>query len=67
MYACTPSLSRQNNVKGVDDTWNVTKNGQKNVQEESTGASNFKENTQRWQENRNNDLDDVAANHDVLC
>lgn len=43
----------------MDDTGNVTKNGQEDVDEEVGAATTLKEYTERWEENGDDDLDDV--------
>lgn len=49
----------QNNVKSVDDTRDVTKNGQKDVDKEIGTTSSLKEDTKRRQDDCQNDLEDV--------
>ena len=44
----------------MDDSWNVTKDGQQNVDEEICIAASLKEDTQRRDEDGANDLDDIA-------
>lgn len=57
------SLSSKNDVKRMDDTRNITKNGQDDVQEERATASHFKENSQWGQDDGDKDFDNVSANH----
>jgi hypothetical protein len=44
----------------VDDSWNITKDGQQNVDEEISIAASLKEDTQRRDEDGANDLDNIA-------
>jgi len=44
----------------VDDSRNVTKDGQQDVDQEVGAATTLKEDTERWEEDGNDDLDDVA-------
>lgn len=61
-------LSSGNDVDRMNDTWNVTQNGQNDIKEKGTTASNLKENTQRRKNNGENDFDDVCANHgESIC
>lgn len=48
-------------VQCVDDTRNVTKDGQKDVDEEVCTAATLKEHTERGQKDGNDDLDDIAG------
>jgi hypothetical protein len=52
---------RSGDVQGVDDSGNVTKDGQQDVDEEVGTATALKEDTKRREEDGNDDLDDVAA------
>lgn len=45
----------------MDDSGNVTKDGQQNVDEEVGAAATLEEYTERRQDNGDDDLDDVAA------
>lgn len=49
------------NIQGVNDTRNVTQDGQQDVDEEVRIASALKENTERGEENGEDDLDEVAC------
>lgn len=44
----------------MDDTRDVTKNRQENVDEEICAAATLEEDAKRWQEDGEDDLDDVA-------
>lgn len=44
----------------MDDSRNKAENGQQDVDEEVCAAAALKEDTERWEENGENDLDDVA-------
>jgi len=46
----------QDNVEGVDDAGDPTKDGQKDVDEEVCIATPFEEHTERWQEDGKEDL-----------
>ena len=48
-------------VQRVDDSGNVTEDGQQDVDEEVGIAATLKEDTKRGQNNGEDDLDDVAA------
>jgi hypothetical protein len=43
----------------VDDSRNITKDGQQDVDEEICSATALEEDSQRWQENGQDDLADV--------
>jgi hypothetical protein len=47
------------NIQGVDYAWNVTENGQEDVDEEVGIAATFQEDTNRRQDDGEDDLDDV--------
>lgn len=47
----------------MDDARDVTKDGQQDVDEQISSASALKENTDRWNNDRNDDLDDVAVDN----
>jgi len=51
----------------VDDSGNVTKNGQEDVDEEVCTAATLKENANGREEDGKNDLDDVAIRLSVIC
>jgi len=59
--AVASRLVLQNDVQGVDDTRQVTEDGQQNVDPEISGASSLKENSQRWKDDGNDDLADVGS------
>lgn len=48
-------------VQGVDDTWDITKDGQQDVDEEISSAATLKEDTERWEDDGENDLADIAV------
>lgn len=45
----------------MDDTRNVTKDGQNNVDEEVGIAASLEEHSERWEDDGEDDLDDVAV------
>lgn len=45
----------------MDDTWDVTKDGQQDVDEEIGAAATLKEDTERWEDDGENDLADIAV------
>lgn len=47
----------------MNDTGNVTEEGQNQVQPEGAGAADLEEDTQGRKEDRHNDLNNVTANH----
>lgn len=49
------------NIQSVNDSWNVTQDGQQDVDEEVGIASALEEDTERWQHDGEDDLDDVAC------
>ncbi|RDW82187.1 hypothetical protein BP6252_03299 [Coleophoma cylindrospora] len=48
------------NVQGVDDSRNVTQDGQQNVDQEISSASALEEDTKRWEDDGKNDLANIA-------
>jgi len=54
-------LILEDNVQGVDNSWNVTKDGQKNVNEEIGAASTLEENTEGWEDDGEDDFADIAS------
>ncbi len=48
-------------VQCVDDTWNVTEDGQQDVDEKVDTAATLEEDTERWEDDGENDLADVAV------
>lgn len=48
-------------VQSVDDSGNVSKNRQQDVNEEIGTAASLKENTKRWEDDGKNDLADIAG------
>jgi len=60
----TPVFRRlvfQDDIQSVDDSGNVTKDCQEDVDEEISTASALEEDTERWQDDGENDLADVAG------
>lgn len=49
------------NLQGVDDTGDITQDGEKDVDEEVTSTSTFEENTQRWEDDGNDDFADISV------
>jgi hypothetical protein len=47
-------------LQGMDDAWDVTKDGEQDVDEQVAAATALKEDTERWQEDGDDDLADVA-------
>ena len=56
-----PPLELEYDVQSVNDTRNVTEDGQQDVDEEVGVASALKEDTQRWEDDGKKDLADVAS------
>jgi len=54
-------LVLENNVQSVDDTRNVTQDGQQDIDQEIRSATTLKEDTKRWDEDGKEDLDDIAG------
>jgi len=54
-------LILQNDIKGVDDAGDVSKNGQQNVDEQVGTAATLKEDSERWEDDGKDDLADVAG------
>jgi len=48
-------------VQCVDDSWDITKDGQQDVDEKVCSATALKENSQRWQEHGQDNLADVRS------
>lgn len=57
----TPGGEETGDIQGVDDTGDVTQNGEQDVDEQVGAATTLKEDTQRWQEDGKDDLADVAV------
>lgn len=51
---------RSGDIQGVDDSGNVTKDGQQKVDEEVSTATTLEEDTKRREDDGDDDLDDVA-------
>jgi len=54
-------LVLEDDVQSVDDSGNVTKDGQQDVDEEICAATTLKEDTKRRKEDGENDLADIAS------
>ena len=52
-------MSGGKNIQSVNDARNITKNGQEDVDEEISIASTFQEDTDGWNEDSEDNLDDV--------
>jgi len=52
----------ESDVQGVDDSGNVTKDGQQDVDEEVSTTAALEEDTKRREDDGDDDLDDVAEN-----
>lgn len=48
-------------LQSVDDTGDITQDGEKDVDEEVTSTSTFEEDTQRWEDDGNDDFADVSV------
>jgi len=59
LFAGGRVLILENDVQGVNDTGNVTQDGQEDVNEEVGIASTLKENTKRREEDGEDDLDNI--------
>jgi len=56
-----PRSILQNDVESMDDTRDVTEDGEQDVDEEISVASSLEEDTQRREDNGNNDFADVRC------
>lgn len=54
-------LILQNDIKGVDDAGDVTKNGEQDVDEKVGATATLKEDTERREDDGKDDLADVAC------
>jgi len=54
-------LILQYDVQGVDDSRNVTQDCQQDVDQKVSAATTLKEDTERWEEDGEDDLADVAS------
>jgi hypothetical protein len=54
-------LILQDDVEGMDDAGDVTKNGEENVDQEIAAAATLEENTKRWEDDGEDDLENVAC------
>lgn len=61
------NLVLQDDVQSVDDTGQVTQDGEQNVDEQISTASSLQENTQRGQDDGEDDLADVASGEGHGC
>lgn len=53
-------LILENDIEGMDDSWNVSEDCQEDVDKEINTASSLEEHTNRWQEDREDDLDNIS-------
>jgi len=62
-FSCSyPSASIfQNDVQGMDDTRNVTQDRQQNVDQDISTTSSLQEDTDGWEDDGEDDLNDVAC------
>ncbi len=51
----------------MDDTGNITQNREQNVDEQVCAATTFEEDTKRWEDDGEDDLDDVAVHSVSFC
>ena len=58
---CAPRLKLKNDIQSVNDTRNVTEDGQQDVDEEISIAATLEEDTQRWEDDGKKDLADIAC------
>lgn len=54
-------LSSYDNVHGVDDTREVTQDGQNDVKQQCATATGFQEDTQWWKEDGGDELEDIRV------
>lgn len=61
----------EEDIQSVDDTGNVTQDGEQDVDAEVSTASSLQEDTDGWQDDGKNDLEDIASGEghfdDCLC
>jgi len=60
-------LILEDDVQGVNDAGNVTKDCQQDVDEEVSTTSALEEDTKRWEDDGENDLADVACGEGHFC
>ena len=60
-------LSLRQNIQSMDDTGNITEDGQQNVDEEVGIATSLEEDTQRWEDDGKDDLADIAGGERHDC
>lgn len=61
------ALILQDDVKSVDDTGNVTQDGEEDVDAEVSTASALQEDTHRRQDDGEDDLEDVGTGERHVC
>jgi len=61
MRGAVPDLVLQNDVQSVNDTGNVTKDGEEDVDQEIRAATTLEEDTERWEDDGKDDLADIAS------
>ena len=49
------------NLQSVDDTRDITQDGEKDVNEQVASTSTFEEDTQRWEDDGNDDFADISV------
>jgi len=61
MRGAVPDLVLQNDIQSVNDTGNVTEDGEEDVDQEIRAATALEEDTERWEDDSKDDLADVAG------
>jgi hypothetical protein len=59
-HPATGRLVLEDDVQGVDDTGDITQDGEQDVDQEISSAAALQEDTQRWEDDGKNDFADVA-------
>ncbi len=67
LLALFQACEGRKSVQSVDDTWDVTQDGQQDVDKEVGVAASLKEDTKRWQDDGKNDLADIAVDQCQQC
>ena len=57
----TPLRARRVHLQRMNDTWDVTKNGEEDVDEQVTTAATFHEDTKRWKDDGKDDFADISV------
>jgi len=55
------SLVLEDDVQSMNDSWNIAKDRQQNVDEEIGTTAALEEDTKRWEDDGKNDLEDIAS------